>query len=97
MIYHSKFLEAMGYNGTDIVDYYGVGGDIGFIAGVPVDFDGDGITHTSDGLVPAESPYLNGRPLYIVDGKAWPAGDCDHISEIAINQDVHDYIIEHLT
>ncbi len=97
MIYHSKFLDAMGYNASDLVDYYGVGGDIGFIAGMPMDFDGDGIAHTSDGLVPAESPYLNGRPLYIVEGKAWPAGDCDHISEIAINQDVHDYIIEHLT
>jgi len=96
MIYHSKFLEAMGYNGTDMVDYYGVGCDIGFIAGMPMDFDGDGIAHTSDGLVPTESPYLTGKAFYILEGKAWPAGDCDHISEIAINQDVHDYIIEHL-
>ena len=96
MIYHSKFLEAMGYNGTDMVDYYGVGCDIGFIAGMPMDFDGDGIAHTSDGLVPTESPYLTGKPFYILEGKAWPAGDCDHISETAINQDVHDYIIKHL-
>jgi len=96
MVYHSKFLEAIGYNGTDMVDYYGVGCDIGYIAGMPMDFDGDGIAHTSDGLVPTESPYLTGKPFYILEGKAWPAGDCDHISEIAINQDVHDYIIEHL-
>ncbi len=97
MIYHSKFLEAMGYNGTDRVDYYGVGSDIGFIAGMPVDFNGDGTTHSSDGLVPTESPYLKGKPFYMIEGNAWPNGDADHISEIAINQDVHRYIMEHLT
>ncbi len=94
MIYDSPFLQAMGYKTTDLIDYYGVGGDIGF--GQPVDFDGDGITHTTDGLVPAESPYLEGRPLYIVVGSAWPKGEEDHISLIAINEKVHEYIIQHL-
>ena len=96
MIYHSKFLEAMGYEGCDIVDYYCVGGDIGFILGEPVDFDGDGVNHTSDGLCPTESPYLQGKPLLIVQGEAWPKGDADHMSLIAINNEVHDYILEHL-
>jgi len=97
MVYHSPFLEAMGYNGTDLVDYYGVGGDIGvMMGGKPVDFNGDGIPHYSDGLVPAESPYLKGKPLYILVGKAWPAGEEDHISLIAINEKVHDYILQHL-
>ena len=98
MIYHSKFLEAMGYEGCDIVDYYSVGGDIGFIlGGEPVDFDGDGIAHTSDGLCPTESPYLEGKPLLIIIGKAWPKGDADHMSLIAINKEVHEYILKHLT
>jgi len=96
MIYHSPFLEAMGYNASPLVDYYAVGGDIGVILGEPMDFDGDGIAHYSDGLVPAESPYLNGKPLYIMEGKAWPAGEEDHISLIAINDRVHEYILEHL-
>ncbi|RLF44134.1 MAG: hypothetical protein DRN29_08965 [Thermoplasmata archaeon] len=94
MIYGSPFLEAMGYEGTDLVDYYGIGGDIGF--GQPVDFDGDGIAHRSDGLCPAESPYLEGRPLYILEGAAWPVGKEDHMSLIAINDKVHEYIIQHL-
>jgi len=96
MIYHSPFLETMGYNSSSLVDYYAVGGDIGVILGEAMDFDGDGIAHYSDGLVPAESPYLNGRPLYILEGKAWPLGEEDHISIIAINEKVHDYILHHL-
>lgn len=97
MIYNSPFLEAMGYEGSDLVDYYGVGGDIGIIIGdYPVDFDGDGIAHYSDGLCPTESPYLEGKPLYIVEGKAWPVGKEDHISLIAINDKVHEYILKHL-
>ncbi len=96
MIYHSPFLEAMGYNASPLVDYYGVGGDIGIIMGEPMDFDGDDIAHYSDGLVPAESPYLTGRPLYILEGKAWPAGEEDHISLMAINGKVHDYVLKHL-
>ncbi len=97
MVYDAPFLEAMRYKGTDVVDYYGVGGDIGFIVGdYPRDFDGDGIAHYSDGLCPTESPYLEGKPLYILEGAAWPIGKEDHISLIAINEKVHDYIIEHL-
>ena len=97
MIYNSPFLQAMGYEGTDLVDYYAVGGDIGFIIGdYPRDFDGDGIPHTSDGLCPTESPYLEGKPLYILEGSAWPLGKEDHISLIAINEKVHEYIIQHL-
>jgi len=97
MVYGAPFLSAMGYRGTDLVDYYGVGGDIGIIFGdTPVDFDGDGIPHYSDGLVPAESPYLEGKPFLLLEGKAWPLGEEDHISLIAINDQVHDYILEHL-
>lgn len=97
MIYGAPFLSVMGYRGTDLVDYYGVGGDIGIIFGdTPVDFDGDGVPHYSDGLVPAESPYLEGRPFLLLEGKAWPLGKEDHISIIAINDQVHEYIIEHL-
>ncbi len=97
MIYNSPFLQAMGYKGTDLVDYYAIGGDIGFIVGdYPEDFDGDGIAHYSDGLCPTESPYLEGKPLYILEGKAWPLGKEDHMSLIAINEKVHEYIIQHL-
>jgi pimeloyl-ACP methyl ester carboxylesterase len=97
MIYHSKFLEAMGYKGCEIVDYHSIGGDINFSFGAPVDFDGDGINHTSDGLCPTESPYLDGQPLLIIQGESWPQGDADHISLIAVNKEVHEYIMEHLT
>jgi len=97
MVYHSKFLEAMGYRGCGVVDYHPVGTDIGFTIGAPKDFDGDGVNHTTDGLVPTESPYLEGCPLYIVNGTAWPSGTADHISQIAVNDQVHRYIIEHLS
>ncbi|MCD6572846.1 MAG: hypothetical protein J7K95_01965 [Thermoplasmata archaeon] len=97
MIYGSPFLKAMGYKSSPLVDYYGVGGDIGWIfGGVPKDFDGDGIPHYSDGLCPTESPYLEGRPLYILTGKAWPYGKEDHMSLIGINDKVHEYILKHL-
>ena len=97
MIYKSPFLEAMGYESSPLVDYYGVGGDIGWIfGGLPKDFDGDGIAHYSDGLCPTESPYLKGRPLYILEGKAWPYGEEDHLSLNAINDKVHEYILKHL-
>lgn len=96
MVYNSTFLEAMSYGGCGIVDYRGVGTDIGFTIGEPRDFDGNGVNHTTDGLVPTESPYLEGCPLHIVRGKAWPAGDADHLSQIAINDQVHRYIIHHL-
>lgn len=94
MVYDSPFLQAMGYSTTDLIDYYGIGGDIGF--GQPADFDGDGIAHATDGLVPAESPYLEGEPLYILSGSAWPKGEEDHMSLIGINERVHEYIIQHL-
>lgn len=94
MIYNSPFLQAMGYKGTDLVDYYAVGGDIGI--GEAVDFDGDGIAHRSDGLCPTESPYLEGKPLYILEGKAMPFGEEDHMSLIATNEKVHEYILQHL-
>ncbi|MBC7081712.1 MAG: hypothetical protein H5T44_05680 [Thermoplasmatales archaeon] len=97
MFYNSPFLKAMGYKTTDLIDYYAIGGDIGVIFGdFPRDFDNDGIAHYSDGLCPTESPYLEGKPLYILEGSAWPIGKEDHISLIAINERVHDYIIEHL-
>ncbi|MCD6513180.1 MAG: hypothetical protein J7K61_06230 [Thermoplasmata archaeon] len=97
MVYHSPFLNAMGYRTTELIDYYGIGGDIGWIfGGVPVDFDGDGIKHYSDGLVPAEGPYLEGRPLYILTGNAWPYGEEDHLSLMGRNDKVHEYILEHL-
>ncbi len=97
MVYGSTFLQAMGYQGCGIVDYYAIGTDIGFTIGEPRDFDGDGVNHTTDGLVPTESPYLEGAPLYVVTGKAWPQGEADHISQIAVNEQVHRYIIGHLS
>lgn len=99
MVYHSKFLEAMGYTGCDIVDYHAIGSDIGFRIGEPRDFNGDGVAHTTDGLVPPppESAYIEGASLYIVTGDARPHGDADHNSQIAINDDIHQYIITHLS
>jgi len=96
MIYHSKFLDAMGYQACNLVDYYAVGGDIGFIVGTPMDFNEDNITSMSDGLVPTESPYLDGCPLYVVTGSAWPTGNADHVSMLAVNEDVHEYILSNL-
>ncbi|MEM2934884.1 MAG: alpha/beta fold hydrolase [Candidatus Thermoplasmatota archaeon] len=97
MVYNSPFLQAMGYNTSYLIDYYSIGGDIGIIFGdFPRDFDNDGIARYSDGLCPTESPYLEGRPIYILEGAAWPLGKEDHISLIAINEKVHDYIIERL-
>lgn len=96
MVYDSTFLQAMGYQGCSVVDYHAIGTDIGFTIGEPRDFDGDGVNHTTDGLVPTESPYLEGEPLYIVTGRAWPRGEADHLSQIAVNEQVHRYIVEHL-
>jgi hypothetical protein len=96
MIYHAPFLEAMGYTGCDVVDYHAIGGDIGYIFGNPVDFDGDGTPHYSDGLCPTESPYLTGKPFLLIQGAAWPNGAADHLSLIMINDTVHDYILTHL-
>lgn len=56
----SRFLTNMGY-AEPAGEYYScVGGDPWYLQLYQSDFNGDGITHGFDGVVPAESPFLTG-------------------------------------
>lgn len=56
----SKFLSLMGYAEPAGESYTCVGGDPWYLQAPQYDFDGDGVTHGFDGVVPAESPFLTG-------------------------------------
>ncbi|HJR19430.1 MAG TPA: hypothetical protein VJ922_06900 [Actinomycetota bacterium] len=56
----SRFLTNMGY-AEPAGEYYScVGGDPWYLQAYQSDFNGDGVSHGFDGVVPAESPFLTG-------------------------------------
>jgi pimeloyl-ACP methyl ester carboxylesterase len=57
---NSKFLQLMGYAEPVGETYSCGGGNPWYLQLYQSDFDGDGITHGFDGVVPAESPFLTG-------------------------------------
>ena len=68
MFYNSKFLTLMGYAEPTGETYRCVGGDPQYLQWMKYDYDGDGIKHGFDGVVPAESPYVTGCTMDYVAG-----------------------------
>lgn len=64
----SKFLSLMGYAEPAGETYRCVGGDPQYLQMFKYDYDGDGVKHGFDGVVPAESPYVTGCTLDFVNG-----------------------------
>jgi pimeloyl-ACP methyl ester carboxylesterase len=56
----STFVNRMGYAEKAGEHYTCVGGDPWYLQAFKYDFDGDGVKHGFDGVVPAESPFLTG-------------------------------------
>jgi hypothetical protein len=56
----SKFLSLMGTSEPAGEYYTCVGGNPSYLQIYQSDYDGDGVTHGFDGVVPAESPFLTG-------------------------------------
>lgn len=64
----SKFLSRMGYAEKAGESYRCVGGDPQYLQFFKYDYDGDGVSHGFDGVVPAESPYVTGCTMDYVAG-----------------------------
>jgi hypothetical protein len=62
----SPFLRSMGTAEPAGERYVAVGGAPGWLPVPRQDFDGDGVAHGYDGLVPSESPFLAGDEHYLV-------------------------------
>jgi hypothetical protein len=62
----SSFLQSLGQAEPGGERYVGVGGAPGWLPVPRHDFDGDGVAHGYDGLVPSESPFLRGDEHYLV-------------------------------
>lgn len=60
MVQNAKFLQLMGYAEPAGETYSCIGGDPSYLQFPKFDFDGDGVSHGWDGIVPAESPFLTG-------------------------------------
>jgi pimeloyl-ACP methyl ester carboxylesterase len=64
---NSKFLQLMGYS-TPAGEYYTtIGGDPTYLQFFKYDYNGDGVSHGFDGVVPAESPFLSGSVQSLVN------------------------------
>lgn len=55
---NSKFLSLMGYAEKTGEYYTAIGGDPWYLQWLQYDYNGDGVKHGFDGVVPAESPFL---------------------------------------
>lgn len=62
----SRFLRAMGTHEPPGENYTSVGGDPRSGAWARYDYDGDGVRHGFDGVVPAESPHVVGCEFHLV-------------------------------
>ncbi len=80
----SPFLDLMGNSMPSGERYHAIGGDPAYLAWLSYDYDGDGISHGFDGVVPAESPYVSGGTIDYVDG---------HHGELLTDDDALDLII----
>lgn len=65
---NSKFLSLMGFAEPAGEVYRTIGGDPQYLQWLKYDYDGDGIKHGFDGVVPAESPYVTGATIDYVAG-----------------------------
>jgi pimeloyl-ACP methyl ester carboxylesterase len=63
----SRFLSRLGYRMPAGEDYSAIGGDPTVGQYLRYDYDGDGVRHGFDLVVPAESPYVTGAGLDIVN------------------------------
>lgn len=87
MYYNSKFLSLMGYAEPTGESYRCMGGDPQYLQWMKYDFDGDGIKHGFDGVVPAESPYVTGCTMDYVAG---------HHGELVTTDQAIDLVITYL-
>jgi hypothetical protein len=62
----SPFLRSLGTAEPTGERYVGIGGAPAWLPVPRHDFDGDGVAHGYDGLVPSESPFLAGDEHYLV-------------------------------
>jgi len=63
---NSLFLSKMGYAEKAGEQYTTIGGNPSYLQFLKWDFNGDGIKHGFDGVVPAESPFLAGSDFSMV-------------------------------
>jgi pimeloyl-ACP methyl ester carboxylesterase len=64
---NSKFLSLMGYAEPAGEYYTTIGGDPTYLQFFSYDYNGDGISHGFDGVVPAESPFMTGSVQSLVN------------------------------
>ena len=84
---NSKFLSLMGYAEKTGEYYTTIGGDPWYLQWLQYDYNGDGIKHGFDGVVPAESPFLTGSDQLIVGF---------HHGELVTADQPLDLVIQHL-
>lgn len=80
----STFLDRMGYAEPSGEAYHAVGGDPAYLQFLQYDYDGDGTSHGFDGVVPAESPYLDGASLDLLDGNHFELRTSDPAVDLTI-------------
>jgi pimeloyl-ACP methyl ester carboxylesterase len=64
---NSKFLQLMGTTEPVGQHYTTIGGDPTYLQFFKYDYNGDGISHGFDGVVPAESPFMTGSVQSLVN------------------------------
>ncbi|HEX9969868.1 MAG TPA: hypothetical protein VGB03_06985 [Acidimicrobiales bacterium] len=84
---NSRFLTRMGYTEKAGEYYKTIGGDPWYLQWLQSDYNGDGITHGFDGVVPAESPFLTGSDQTLVGF---------HHGELVTADQPLDLVIQHL-
>lgn len=84
---NSKFLTRMGYAEKAGEYYKTIGGDPWYLQWLQYDYNGDGVNHGFDGVVPAESPFLTGSDQTLVGF---------HHGELVTADQPLDLVIQHL-
>ncbi|MBW3668965.1 MAG: hypothetical protein KY443_07095 [Actinobacteria bacterium] len=84
---NSKFLTRMGYAEKSGEYYKTIGGDPWYLQWLQYDYNGDGVSHGFDGVVPAESPFLTGSDQTLVGF---------HHGELVTADQPLDLVIQHL-
>lgn len=84
---NSRFLTRMGYAEKAGEHYKAIGGDPWYLQWLQYDYNGDGVSHGFDGVVPAESPFLTGSDQTLVGF---------HHGELVTADQPLDLVIQHL-
>ncbi|MDQ3756565.1 MAG: hypothetical protein M3394_01790 [Actinomycetota bacterium] len=84
---NSRFLTRMGYAEKSGEYYSTIGGDPWYLQWLQYDYNGDGVSHGFDGVVPAESPFLTGSDQTLVGF---------HHGELVTADQPLDIVIQHL-